>query len=189
VAVDELLLRCSTTSGIVEKRVQRDSVDVSVSAAVVAASFSSHDAVVFISAVRYGFDGGAVRFVSLDRLRAPLPLQQLPLLAAKRHLEADQALYAECTLAWRAMTESFVIDPTRKKVIGNRLQSLPAELGLMTNLRTLAVRSRSRSTWTSISRDLTAGLQISSNQLTCLPAWLGQLTQLQHLYVRVVFMV
>jgi hypothetical protein len=40
VAVDELLLRCSTTSGIVEKRVQRDSVDVSVSAAVVVASFA-----------------------------------------------------------------------------------------------------------------------------------------------------
>jgi Leucine-rich repeat (LRR) protein len=73
-----------------------------------------------------------------------------------------------------------------KKLIGNRLQSLPAELGLLTNLRTLAVRSRSKST--SISQDLTAGLQISSNQLTCLPAWLGQLTQLQHLFVRVVLM-
>jgi len=64
------------------------------------------------------------------------------------------------------------------QVVNNQLTSLPPELGLLTNLKTLDVR-HSRHTH----HDLTC-FQVAYNQLTSLPAEIGQLTQLVALAVR-----
>jgi Leucine-rich repeat (LRR) protein len=67
------------------------------------------------------------------------------------------------------------------QVTNNQLTSLPPELGLLTNLKTLEVRHSSQ-----MDLDLTAvsRFQVGNNQLTSLPAEIGQLAQLELLSVR-----
>jgi Leucine-rich repeat (LRR) protein len=67
------------------------------------------------------------------------------------------------------------------QVYGNQLESLPPELGLLSNLKELYVR-HSRL----INLDLTrvTCFQAANNQLTSLPTEIGQLRQLEVLDVR-----
>jgi Leucine-rich repeat (LRR) protein len=67
------------------------------------------------------------------------------------------------------------------QVGGNQLMSLPPELGLLTNLKSLFVRHTRQ-----VDLDLTcvSCFQVGNNQLTSLPAEIGQLRQLEQLSVR-----
>ncbi len=67
------------------------------------------------------------------------------------------------------------------QVSSNQLESLPPELGLLTNLKSLSVR-RSRQMDLDLTR-LTC-FQVGDNQLTSLPAGIDQLKQLVWLFVR-----
>ena len=93
-SVTELIFRCTTTKGVVKKRVNHDAEGVFVR--LICTLLSSHTS---SSADGHGSDGAAVRVVPHEEREGPLAPQQQPLLAAERHCAPGQARKTLCGIA------------------------------------------------------------------------------------------